>query len=84
MNELFKDDDYDPTEWITFNTFETIQFLYTWGYNLCEKVMETKAAKELLETVKNVKFDVIVQDITLSQCLYGLWEVYKQFTIDNL
>lgn len=42
---------------------------------MCEKMIENKGAKRLLETVKNVEFDVIVQDITLYQCLYGLWEV---------
>ncbi|EFN78744.1 UDP-glucuronosyltransferase 2B18 [Harpegnathos saltator] len=44
---------------------------------MCEKIINTKAAKELLETVKNIEFDVIVQDVTLNQCLYGLWEVAK-------
>lgn len=77
MSELFKGDDYDPTEWREFSTLKTIQFVYSWGHDMCEKIIATKAAKELLKTVKNVKFDVIVQDVTLNQCLYGLWEVSK-------
>ncbi|XP_032676826.1 UDP-glucuronosyltransferase 2B31-like isoform X2 [Odontomachus brunneus] len=77
MSELFKGDDYDPTKWREFSTLQTIQFVYSWGHDMCEKIITTKAAKELLKTVKNVKFDVIVQDVTLNQCLYGLWEVAK-------
>lgn len=77
INELHKEEDYNPSDWISLNTFTTIKFLYDWGWDLCERVIETKAAKELLEKVKNTEFDVIVQDVTLNQCLYGLWEVDK-------
>ncbi|KYN13191.1 UDP-glucuronosyltransferase 2B19 [Trachymyrmex cornetzi] len=52
-------------------------FVYEWGINSCDAIIQTKAAKELLEMIKSVEFDVIVQDITLTQCLYGLWEVAK-------
>ncbi|XP_014489120.1 PREDICTED: UDP-glucuronosyltransferase 2B20-like [Dinoponera quadriceps] len=77
MSKLIEGDDYDPTEWKEFSTFKTIQFVYVWGQDMCKNITKTKAAKELLETVKNVEFDVIIQDVTLNQCLYGLWEVAK-------
>lgn len=77
INELHREEDYNPSDWISFNTFTTIKFVYDWGWGLCERAIETKAAKELLEKIKNTEFDVIVQDVTLNQCLYGLWEVDK-------
>lgn len=76
-------DDYNPLEWKRFSTLKMIQFLYAFSNDICEKITKTKVAKELLETVKNVKFDIIVQDVTTSQCLYGLWEVSK-FVMDDL
>lgn len=36
-----------------------------------------RGAQRLLEVVKDKKCDVIAQDITLHECLYGLWEVNK-------
>ncbi|XP_014475245.1 PREDICTED: UDP-glucuronosyltransferase 2B19-like [Dinoponera quadriceps] len=68
---------YNPNQWREFNSFQMIQFVFKWGIETCEEVIQTKAARELLETVKNVAFDVIVQDVTFNQCLYGLWEVAK-------
>jgi len=44
-------------------------FVYQWGINSCDAIIQTKAAKELLEIIKSVEFDVIVQDITLN--VYG-------------
>lgn len=84
MSELFKRDDYDPTAWRDFGIYETIPFLYVWAVEICDKVANTKAAKELLEMVKNVEFDVIVQDITLDECLFGLWEVDITRTVNNI
>ncbi|CAL1673539.1 unnamed protein product [Lasius platythorax] len=77
MKELHKSEDYDPTEWEKFSIIYTTYFLYSVGVSFCEQTIETKEGKELLEMVKTVEFDVIVQDITLYQCLYGLWEVAK-------
>ncbi|XP_072759090.1 UDP-glucosyltransferase 2-like [Anoplolepis gracilipes] len=78
MKELHESEDYDPNEWENFGIIYTTYFLYVhWATPFCEKTIETKEAKELLEMIKNVEFDVIVQDVTLYQCLYGLWEVAK-------
>jgi len=66
----------DPNDWENFNAFQTMYLLYNnIGLSVCEKIVETKEAKELLEMIKNVKFDVIVHGITLLQCMYGLWDV---------
>ncbi|XP_011860567.1 PREDICTED: UDP-glucuronosyltransferase 2B19-like isoform X2 [Vollenhovia emeryi] len=70
-------DDYNPHEWEQYSVIYMSYFTYLWGVNACETVVKTKSAKELVEMVKTVEFDVIVQDITLSQCLYGLWEIAK-------
>lgn len=75
--------DYNPAEWEQYTVFYTAYFTYQWGIDACESVLKSKASKELLETVKTVEFDVIVQDITLTQCFYGLWEV-KQYSIEIL
>lgn len=75
MKELHKSEDYDPTEWEKFSIIYMTYFFYSVGVSFCEQTIETKEGKELLEMVKTVEFDVIVQDITLYQCLYGLWEV---------
>lgn len=66
--------DYNPTQWeksIFYMTYATYQRAI-YG---CDRVIKTNAARELLEMIKTVEFNVIVQDITLHQCLYGLWEV---------
>lgn len=75
MKDLHNSEDYDPTEWEKYSTIYTTYFFYNVGITFCEKTIETKEAKELLEMIKTVEFDVIVQDITLYQCLYALWEV---------
>lgn len=75
MKELAESDDYDPNEWEKYGIIYGVYHLYNLGISFCEKTTATKEAKELLEMIKNVKFDVIVQDVTLYQCLYGLWEV---------
>ncbi|GAB1860212.1 UDP-glucuronosyltransferase 1-9-like isoform X1 [Camponotus japonicus] len=68
----------DPNDWENFNAFQTMYLLYNnIGLSVCEKIVETKEAKELLEMIKNVEFDVIVHGITLLQCMYGLWDVAK-------
>lgn len=69
--------DYNFIKWRNFGTIYTIYLTYTVGRSGCAKLIETKEAKRLLEIVKHEKFDVIVQDITLNQCLYSLWEVKK-------
>ncbi|KAL6445603.1 hypothetical protein ACFW04_000851 [Cataglyphis niger] len=77
MKELAESDDHDPNEWAKQGIIYGIYYLYNKGMSLCEQTIATKEAKELLKMIKNVKFDVIVQDVTLYQCLYGLWEVAK-------
>jgi len=67
--------DYNPSEWEKYSVFYTTYFTYQWGIVACDRLIKTKAAKELLEMIKTVEFDVIVHDITLDECLYGLWEV---------
>lgn len=79
MNQLSEDDEYNPADWEKFSVFYTTYFTYTWGISSCEVFINSKAGKELREMIKNVEFDVIVQDVTLDQCLYSLWEVGKQF-----
>ncbi|XP_072759092.1 UDP-glycosyltransferase UGT5-like [Anoplolepis gracilipes] len=70
-------EDYNPVKYENFGVIYTTYFVYDLTLSLCEKIIETKEAKELLEMIKNVKFDVIVQDITLHECLYGLWQIAK-------
>ncbi|GAB1860214.1 UDP-glucuronosyltransferase 1-9-like isoform X1 [Camponotus japonicus] len=78
MQQLLEAEDYDPNDWEKLNVFQTIYLFYNnIGLSICEKTVETKGAKELLEMIKNVEFDVIVHDLTLLQCLYGLWHVAK-------
>jgi len=68
-------DDYDPSEWEKYSVFHMMYFTHQWGFVACDTIVKTKAARELLEMIKTVEFDVIVQDISLHECLYGLWEV---------
>lgn len=68
---------YGPDEWEQLNEFYTAYIVYLWAILKCDTLIKTNAAKELLEIVKTVKFDVIVADITLSECFYGLWEIAK-------
>ena len=84
MESYEEAEDYNPSDWERYSVLYTAYFTYQWGIDGCNAVIKTKAAKELLELIKTVKFDVIVQDITLTQCLYGLWEVKMlQFTISK-
>ncbi|XP_071573103.1 UDP-glycosyltransferase UGT5-like [Temnothorax nylanderi] len=69
--------DYSPDQWAHLNEFYTSYATYLWGIIKCDKMRKTKAARNLLEMVKTVEFDVIVSDITLHHCFYGLWEVAK-------
>ncbi|XP_071625903.1 UDP-glycosyltransferase UGT5-like [Temnothorax longispinosus] len=69
--------DYSPDQWAHFNEFYMSYATYLWGIIKCDKMTKTKAARNLLEMVKTVEFDVIVSDITLHHCFYGLWEVAK-------
>ncbi|XP_011705118.1 PREDICTED: UDP-glucuronosyltransferase 2B19-like, partial [Wasmannia auropunctata] len=77
MKTYEESEDYNPSEWERYSVIRMAYFTYQWGIQACEAEIKTKAAKELLEMVKTVKFDVIVQDITLHQCFYGLWEIAK-------
>lgn len=74
---------YGPDEWEQLNEFYTAYIVYLWAILKCDTLIKTNAAKELLEIVKTVKFDVIVADITLSECFYGLWEVKIYLIIYN-
>ncbi|EZA59431.1 UDP-glucuronosyltransferase 2B10 [Ooceraea biroi] len=80
MKEIRETSGHNFIEWMDFSVFYMIYFEYSWGINTCEKIIQTKAAKELLEMIKHHEFDVIVQDITLHQCLYGLWQVNEIYT----
>jgi len=71
-----QESDYNNvSEWEEYSVFYMMYATYQWGIFGCDMIVKTKTAKELLEMIKTVKFDVIVQDITLPQCLCGLWEV---------
>jgi len=69
------DEDSNPSEWEKYSVFYMTYFVYEWSAVVSKKVIETKAATELLEMIKEVEFDVIVHDITMPECLHGLWEV---------
>ncbi|TGZ41386.1 Uncharacterized protein DBV15_12840, partial [Temnothorax longispinosus] len=64
-------EDYNPVEWEQYSVLYTAYFTYQWGIHACDTMTNTKAAKELLEMIKTIEFDVIVQDIGLTQCFYG-------------
>ncbi|XP_036139103.1 UDP-glycosyltransferase UGT5-like [Monomorium pharaonis] len=67
----------DRSEWEDYSVLYMTYFIYEWSIHKCNTIIKTKAAEELLETIKTVEFDVIVHDITLDQCFYGLWEIAK-------
>ncbi|XP_018049434.1 PREDICTED: UDP-glucuronosyltransferase 2B17-like isoform X2 [Atta colombica] len=69
--------DYNPVEWEQYSIFYMMYSAYQWGIHACDTVVKTKAAKKLLEMIKTVEFDIILQDITLNECLFGLWEIVK-------
>jgi len=75
MKTYEKSEDYNPSDWEEYSVLYMTYFVYQWGIVACDNIVKTKAAKELLEMIKTVEFDVIVHDITLDECLYGLWEV---------
>ncbi|XP_011338875.2 UDP-glucuronosyltransferase 2B19 [Ooceraea biroi] len=77
MKELRESDTHDPVTWMNYNAFYMTYFTYFWSITTCEKIIQSKAARELLEIVRSNEFDVIVQDVSFHQCLYGLWEVAK-------
>ncbi|XP_025268342.1 UDP-glucuronosyltransferase 2B19-like [Camponotus floridanus] len=77
VKEMRGDENADASEWEKYNVFYMIYFVYEWSTVVSKKVIETKAATELLEMIKEVEFDIIVQDITMPECLYSLWEVAK-------
>ncbi|XP_077268479.1 UDP-glycosyltransferase UGT5-like isoform X1 [Temnothorax americanus] len=77
METYEQSEDYNPAEWEQYSVLYMVNFMYQWGMSGCQTVIRTKVARELLEMVKTVEFDVIVQDITITQCFYGLWEVAK-------
>jgi len=75
-----EENNYDPVKWERYSVFYMLYSTYQWGIHVCDTVIKTKTAKKLLEMIKTIKFDIILQDITLNECLYGLWEVkIKQF-----
>lgn len=51
--------------------------------DFCRSQINTTGAKQVLELVKNNEIDVIVQDLTIGQCFYGLWEVRRQESNNN-
>ncbi|XP_071567362.1 UDP-glycosyltransferase UGT5-like isoform X3 [Temnothorax nylanderi] len=77
MDNYDESNNYDPVEWEKYSVFYTAYFLYQWGIHACDTMIKTKTAKDLLKVAKTVEFDVIVQDITITQCFYGLWEIAK-------
>ncbi|TGZ49857.1 Uncharacterized protein DBV15_12297 [Temnothorax longispinosus] len=82
MDTYDESNNYDPVEWQKYSVFYTAYFVYQWGIHACDTLIKTETARDLLKVIKTVEFDVIVQDITLTQCFYGLWEV-KQSTLVN-
>ncbi|TGZ51158.1 UDP-glucuronosyltransferase 2B17 [Temnothorax longispinosus] len=84
MNSSDKYEDYGPAQWEKYNAFHMAYVTYQWAIYGCDRVIKTNAAKELLEMIKTVKFDVIVQDVTLHQCLYGLWKPLHEIEKDSI
>lgn len=70
-----EDEEYDPAEWEKYTVFYMTYFIYEWATFSSEKLIKTIGAKELLEIIKNIKYDVIVHDISMPEFLYGLWDV---------
>ena len=80
MKVMEESEDFNLVEWEQYSTLYMMYSAYQWGIHACDTVVKTKAAKKLLEMIKTVEFDIILQDITLNECLFGLWEVrIKQF-----
>ncbi|XP_071579254.1 UDP-glycosyltransferase UGT5-like isoform X2 [Temnothorax nylanderi] len=77
MQSVEESDDYNLVEWEQYSVFYTMYSIYQFSMFACDTSIKTEAAKELLEMTKTIEFDVIVQDITSTQCFYGLWEVAK-------
>ncbi|XP_024872282.1 UDP-glucuronosyltransferase 1-9-like [Temnothorax curvispinosus] len=77
MDTYDESNNYDPVEWQKYSVFYTAYFVYQWGIHACDTLIKTETARDLLKVIKTVEFDVIVQDITLTQCFYGLWEIAK-------
>jgi len=77
MKTYEESEDYNLSEWEEYSVLYTTYFIYQWEIVTCDKIVKTKAAKELLEMIKTVEFDVIVHDITLNEYLYVLWEVRR-------
>jgi len=73
--KTYGESNYNLSEWEKYSVFYMTYYTYQWGIVACDRIVKTKAAKELLEMIKTVEFDVIVHDIILNECLYGLWEV---------
>ncbi|XP_011706699.1 PREDICTED: uncharacterized protein LOC105461884 isoform X2 [Wasmannia auropunctata] len=73
----FEDANYGPDQWEKLMEFYMAHVTYQFAISYCDILIKTNAAKQLLEMIKTIKFDVIVADISLHQCFYGLWEVAK-------
>ncbi|XP_070530389.1 UDP-glycosyltransferase UGT5-like isoform X2 [Cardiocondyla obscurior] len=69
--------DFGPDKWEKLNEFYSAYVFYVWAIIKCEAEIKTETAKNLLELVKTVEFDVIVLDITMHQCFSGLYEIAK-------
>ncbi|KAG5317482.1 UD110 glucuronosyltransferase, partial [Pseudoatta argentina] len=65
------EENYDPVEWKQYSALYMMYSAYQWGIHACDTVVKTKEAKKLLEMIKTVEFDIILQNITLTECLYG-------------
>ncbi|KAF7399117.1 hypothetical protein HZH68_007709 [Vespula germanica] len=74
MHELIIDHEYVPTTWRTYNFLYMIYFTHKLSNFMCEKIISHPTTKDTIELVKVKKFDIIVQDVTLPTCFYGLWE----------
>ncbi|XP_011699201.1 PREDICTED: UDP-glucuronosyltransferase 1-7-like isoform X2 [Wasmannia auropunctata] len=77
INEFGGSEDLNFAEWAQHSSLYMIYFMYYLQIHACDTIIETKAAKELLEMIKSVEFDVIVLNITIMECLYGLLEIAK-------
>ncbi|XP_012261904.2 UDP-glycosyltransferase UGT5-like [Athalia rosae] len=71
---LNKDGNFDPISWRKLSPMQTTVELYSVCNILCDYATKTNGGKEALELVRNTKIDVIVMDITMGQCFYGLRE----------
>lgn len=65
------DDDFDYMDTLSQTRLETLHYLLGWCRFVCEKTLQSSAARRLLEMSKTERFDLVVVDVTVADCSYG-------------